>query len=109
MEGKLMVLQIVRFKSKMSDAEVLETYEARAPRYREMKDLAQKYYLRFPETGEHGAVYVWASEEALDRFRESELARTIPTAYQVQGDPNILVGELVMALRETPEMVSLDD
>jgi hypothetical protein len=32
-----MVVQIVRFKSSLPDNEVLETYEARAPRYRATK------------------------------------------------------------------------
>lgn len=38
--------------------------------------------LRFRETGEFGAVFVWDSDEALAAFRESELARSIPGAYQ---------------------------
>ena len=94
-----MIVQIVRFKSAMSDAQVLAVYESRAPRYRALKGLVQKYYLRFPETDEHGAVYLWESEAALKEFRESELARTIPTAYQVQGTLDITLAEVVMTLR----------
>lgn len=94
-----MIIQIVRFKSGLSEADVIKTYESRAPRYRALKGLIQKYYLKFPETGEHGAVYLWESEAALKEFRESELGRTISTAYQVQGTPDIRIGELVMALR----------
>lgn len=93
-----MIVMIVRFRSRMSDQEVLQTYEARAPRYRATAGLVQKYYLRFPATGEHGAVYLWESEEAMSAFRESELARTIPEAYQVQGVPDIQVAEVVMLL-----------
>jgi heme-degrading monooxygenase HmoA len=44
---------------------------------RALPGLVQKYYMRFSDTGQHGAVYVWASEEALARFRASDLARTI--------------------------------
>jgi heme-degrading monooxygenase HmoA len=94
-----MVVQIVRFKSGLSDEEVLNTYEARAPRYRALAGLRQKYYLRFPRTGEHGAVYVWDSEQAMKDFRESQLARTISDAYQVQGASDIEVAEVVMLLR----------
>jgi heme-degrading monooxygenase HmoA len=94
-----MIVQIVRFRSDLSDEEVLQTYEARSPRYRALSGLKQKYYLKFPATGEHGAVYVWDSEEALQAFRESDLARTIPEAYHVQGEPNIVVAEVVMLLR----------
>jgi heme-degrading monooxygenase HmoA len=94
-----MLAQIVRFKSALSDEEVLKTYESRASRYRKVKGLTQKYYMRFPETGEHGAVYFWDSEDDLRQFRESDLARTIPDAYRVQGTPDIRVAEVVMVLR----------
>jgi hypothetical protein len=100
-----MIVQIVRFKSGMSDENVIAMYKERAPRYRELKSLAQKYYLRFA-TGEHGAVYVWESEAALKEFRESELGRSISSAYQVQGAPDVQTAEVVMTLRpessETP-------
>jgi heme-degrading monooxygenase HmoA len=93
-----MIVQIVRFRSRLSDQEILHMYEARAPRYRATAGLAQKYYPRFPSTGEHGAVYLWESEEAMKAFRESDLARTIPKVYQVQGVPDIQVAEVVMVL-----------
>jgi hypothetical protein len=93
-----MIIQIVRFKSGLSEEQVHKMYETRAPRYRALKDLKQKYYLRFPETGEFGAVYLWNSEAALKNFRESELGRTIASAYQVQGEPNIVIAELDMML-----------
>lgn len=94
-----MIAQIVRFKSGLSDEQVLTMYEARAPPYRALKGLTQKYYLRSPETGEHGAVYLWESEAALKEFRESELGRTISTAYQIQGASDVQVAEIVMTLR----------
>lgn len=94
-----MVVLIVRFKSALSERQLFEVAEARAPQYRALKGLRQKYYLKFSEADEYGAVYLWDSESALDEFRESELARTIPTAYQVQGAPRFEVGEVAMALR----------
>jgi heme-degrading monooxygenase HmoA len=94
-----MVVQIVKFKSGMSDGGVVALYTDRAPKYRALKGLVQKYYLRFPATDEHGAVYVWESEEAMKKFRESDLARTITSAYQVQGAPNVETAEVVMLLR----------
>jgi heme-degrading monooxygenase HmoA len=94
-----MIAQIVRFKSGMTGEQILETYKERAPRYRALKGLRQKYYLEFPDTGEHGAVYLWESETAAREFRDSELRRTIPSAYDVQGDPDIRSAEVVMLLR----------
>jgi hypothetical protein len=98
-----MVVQIVRFKSGLPDEEVVKVYEARAPRYRALKGLVQKYYLKYAGTGEHGAVYLWESEAALKDFQELDLCRTIPSAYQVQGAPDIQTAELVMTLRSGKE------
>ena len=95
-----MVVQTVRFKSGLSSEEVQKTYEARAPQYRALPGLIQKFYLEFPDTHEYGAVYLWDSQEALDEFRKSELARTIPQSYKIQGAPDVHVGEVVMELRE---------
>jgi len=94
-----MIARIVRFKSGLLDERVLELCEARAPRYRALKGLRQKYYLKFPGAGEHGAVYLWESEEALQEFRVSELGQTISTAYEIQGAIDIRVASLVMTLR----------
>ncbi len=94
-----MTAQIVRFKSRLTDQEVLKTFEERSPHYRAMKSLVQKYYLKFPETGEHGAVYVWDSEEAMAKFRRSELAGSFAAAFQVEGSPVLSIGEVVMTLR----------
>ena len=93
-----MIVQIVRFKSGLPYEEVLKMCEDRAPQYRALKGLVQKYYLRFAGTNEHGAVYLWESESALKEFQQSELRRTIPSAYQVQGAPDIQTAELVMSL-----------
>lgn len=95
-----MVIQIVRFKSELTEEKLLAMSESRAPQYRALKGLQQKYYLRFPDTGEYGAVYLWESRAALDEFRSSELFRTIPAAYEVQGKPDVQIGELILTLRE---------
>jgi len=94
-----MVIQVVRFKSGLPDARVLELYEARSPRYRALQGLVQKYYLRYPSSGEHGAVYVWESEEALREFRQSDLGRSIGNVYQIDGEKVTENAEVLMTLR----------
>jgi hypothetical protein len=64
------------------------------------------YYLRFPDTGEHGAVYLSASEEVLREFGQSEVARTIPEVYPVQGSPVGETAEAIMLLRLSPDRVT---
>jgi hypothetical protein len=41
----------------------------------------QKIYGRDAKTGDVCGIYFFESEEALEAFRETELARTIPSAY----------------------------
>ena len=96
-----MIVQIVRFRSALDDAAVVATYEERAPRYRQVPGLLNKYYLAYP-TGEHGAVYVWDSVESMEAFRQGDLARTIPQAYRVQGEPQVEVAQVRLALRSEP-------
>ena len=77
-------------------------YEARADAYMAVPGLVEKIYLRFRETGEFGAVYVWESQEALERFRESELARTIAEVYEVEGKPRTELADVALVVR--PEL-----
>jgi len=94
-----MIAQIVRFKSALTEEQVMQKYNDRAPRYRELNGLKQKYYLKFPETGEFGAVYLWESEEELKKFQESDLGKTIASSYEIQGEPKVKRAEVVMNLR----------
>jgi heme-degrading monooxygenase HmoA len=93
------IVSLVRFKSKLPDADVQATFEDRADRYEQVPGLVEKIYLRFRETGEHGAVYVWDSEASLARFRESDLARSIPDAYQVEGTPVVELADVSLVVR----------
>jgi heme-degrading monooxygenase HmoA len=94
-----LIAQIVRFKSGLSGERVLEMFEARSARYREVKGLVQKYYLRFSELEEYGAVYLWESADAMTEFRESELGRSIRQTYEIQGESDVRVGDVVLVLR----------
>ncbi len=93
-----MIVQIVRFKSDLAEEKILDLYNSRAPQYRQTKGLKQKYYIKYTDTGEYGAVYLWESESALKAFRESDLGKTISSIYKVQGNPEVERAELVMAL-----------
>ena len=44
-----MLVQIVRYRTGLSDAEVRATLESRAADYAAVPGLVQKYYLSFPE------------------------------------------------------------
>jgi heme-degrading monooxygenase HmoA len=94
-----LIVSLVRFKSRLADDAVQATFEERADQYRNVPGLVEKIYLRFREAGDFGAVYVWDSEKALMDFRETELARTIPDAYQVADAPLVELADVCLVIQ----------
>jgi heme-degrading monooxygenase HmoA len=94
-----MIVQVVKYKTGLSDAEAAKTIAQRASQYEALPGLRQKLYIREPGTGEYGGIYVWEDEDSMREFRESDLAATIPEAYRVEGDPRVEVFEVVSVLR----------
>jgi len=97
-QAKLTLL--VRFKSQLSLDEVMKVVEERAPEFKALEGLQQKYYLHDPVSGEYGGLYLWESQDALDAYRESELRASIAKAYQAEGEPRVEVYRVVKTLRE---------
>ena len=61
-ELRAMIIQLVRYGSKLSTDEVQERFEDRADGYRQVPGLVQKYYVHYPETDEYGGIYLWESQ-----------------------------------------------
>jgi Putative mono-oxygenase ydhR len=72
----------VRIKSDLEPSELDRRLLERRPRFLEVPGLIQKVYGRDPDTGEVCGMYFFETSEALAAFRETELARTIPDAYE---------------------------
>ncbi|HET6658057.1 MAG TPA: YdhR family protein [Gaiellaceae bacterium] len=72
----------VRISSALAPEELDRRLLERRPRFLEVPGLEQKVYGRDPETGDICGIYFFESAEALRSFRDSELARTIPAAYE---------------------------
>ena len=79
-----MFIHFVRFPSRLPHEEVQRLFEERAPRYREVPGLLQKYYGYEPTSGAFCGCYVFDSEESRQAFRQRELARSIPDIYEVE-------------------------
>lgn len=97
--GERMIIQIVKFKSSLSEAEVMHIAEDRAPQFSALPGLRQKYYVVDRQTGEFGGIYLWDSQEALREFRQSELFRSIPIAYKMVGPPRVEIFDVAFSLR----------
>ena len=94
---------LVRFRSRLPFEEVTRVMNDRAPEFRALAGLQQKYYLQDAHTGECAGLYLWDSKEAFDEYRNSELRATIAEAYQAEGEPRIEVYRVLMPLRDGAE------
>lgn len=72
----------VRIASELDAEEFDRRLAERRPRFREVPGLVQKIYGRDRATGDVCGIYFFENEQALAAFRETELARTIPAAYE---------------------------
>ena len=73
---------LVRINSRLDSEEFDRRLLERRPSFREVPGLVQKIYGRDPASGDVCGMYFFETEDALAAFRESELAETIPVAYE---------------------------
>ncbi len=72
----------VRVRSDLETEELERRMLERRPRFREVPGLVQKVYGHDDATGDYCGIYFFESREALDAFRQTELAETIAGAYE---------------------------
>ena len=95
-----MIILKVQFESSLPEDKVRAIEEERAPQFREVPGLIQKYYIKGGEPNQYGGIYIWENMESLQAYRESELAASIPSAYKVQGAPQIEMYDSMFQLRD---------
>jgi heme-degrading monooxygenase HmoA len=93
------IVQMVKFKSGLSEADLERVMKDRAPRFRAIPGLIQKYYGREKATGALAGIYLWDSEESLRQYQGSELRRTIAEAYAAEGTPRVEIFDVLYQLR----------
>jgi hypothetical protein len=96
-QPKVMVL--IRFKSSLTPDELERRYKERLPQFRALPGLLQKYYVQGPAADEWGGVYIWDSQESLDRYMESDLRKSIPDVYEIVGTPSVQAIPIIDTLR----------
>jgi heme-degrading monooxygenase HmoA len=72
----------VRVKSDLPFIELERRMNERVPRFKEVPGLIQKFYGRDESSGSYCGMYIFENRESLAAYRESELAKTIPAAYE---------------------------
>lgn len=88
----------VRIKSDLEPDELDRRLNERKPRFLEVPGLIQKFYARDDASGEVCGIYFFENKEALAAFRDTELAKTIPVAYEAT-DVRREVYEVLYSLR----------
>ena len=76
------VVLFVRIKSNLDFNEIERRILERKPNFLEIPGLIQKIFGHDPATGDACGIYFFENQEALDAYRETELAKTIPEAYE---------------------------
>jgi len=103
-DAKPAIMLIVRgLKSRLSREEFERRYKERLPQFRKITGLLQKYYAYDESTGDWAGIYLWDSEESVARYLESDLRKSIPTAYELTEPPRIERFRIVDVLRAPGE------
>lgn len=85
------VVLFVRIKSALEFEELERRGKERLPRFREVPGLLQKIYVRNRATDEVCGIYFFEDKAALAAYRESDLAKTIASAYEAtEVSPEVL-------------------
>lgn len=72
----------VRVKSNLEFEELERRAIERRPRFKEVPGLVQKIYGRDEATGDICGIYFFKDRQSLADFRDSDLAKSIPAAYE---------------------------
>ena len=94
-----MIIVTIAFETDLSEQDVYKVAEERLPLFREVPGLVQKYYVKGSQPNQYSGTYIWDSMQSFQNYRASELAATIPAAYQVKGQPKVEIGSLFTQLR----------
>jgi len=95
-----MQILLVLFKSGLPTSEVQRLFKERTERYRSVKGLIQKFYVRDEATDRVGGIYIFDSKKNLEAFRSSDLAKSIGDAFKFVEPPTRQVFDVVLVLRE---------
>ncbi len=95
-----MIIQFIRLRSNLPEEQLLSKAREREPQFKALPGLLQKYYVKIADPDQYGGIYVWDSPESMIAFRDSELAKGIPQAYEILEAPQVEVLDVLFKLRE---------
>lgn len=94
-----MIIQFIKFKTELSEEEILNIAKGRESQFKSIPGLLQKYYVKPVNQEQYGGIYVWDSVASLEAYRASDLAAGIPKAYEIIDAPDIEIMDVLFQLR----------
>ena len=104
-----MIVQFIKIESSLTLEEVEAVAKERMPMFQAIPGLLQKFYLKLDKPNHYGGFNVWRSQEDLDAFRASDLAKSIACSYGAIGAPELELHEVLFALREMPSVEAVTE
>ena len=94
---------VVRFRWLLPKDEVTRRYQKRFLEFRQLPGLVQKFYVYDESTEEWGGIYQGDSKESAQQYLASDLRKSIPAAYEVDGTPRVDMLSVIEFLRRSGE------
>jgi len=95
-----MIMQIIKLRSDLPEEELLNRAKERESNFKSISGLLQKYYIKTNKEGEYGGVYIWDSVQSLQAYLQSDLAKSIPSAYAIKEAPDVEMMDIIFQLRD---------
>ncbi len=86
------------FRSSKSFDEVMKLAESREKQYGEVPGLSQIVYMKDERIDQYGSILFFDTEEDLNNFRTSNLAKTLKEVYHISGTPEIRIFDVIKQL-----------
>ncbi|GAB3807207.1 hypothetical protein GCM10028798_31310 [Humibacter antri] len=90
----------MRFRSQLSDDDLLRLSRESLPKFRALPGLRQKYYVQNHEDGIVGGVYLFESEREARDYATGPIVAAVPERFGVTGDVSVEVLEVTLTLDE---------
>ena len=94
-----MILQIIKLKSDLPEEELLKRAKERESKFKKIPGLLQKYYVKTSSEKEYGGIYVWDSLQSMKDYQISDLAKSIPSAYEIKEAPKAEMMDIIFQLK----------
>lgn len=88
----------MRFRSNKTEEELEKLSEAGLEKFRGLHGLSQKYYVKDPDSGVVGGVYIFHTREAAEDYVHGPIVGSVRERFGIEGDLAIEVLDVSLTL-----------